>query len=231
MALACGLGLIVRWRGGAGGIGPLAHAAHELRTPLAVLDVQLQTALRGDIPAEQALQDLRRTVQWAVAVTEQALGEAAACAPGGGCRVDDVLHTLALEVSPLIADKDLAFRFDALPAAVRAPEWRLRGIFSNLLANAIRHAPDRGKLEILMGREADGSVRVVVWNSGRGIDETLRRKLFLPFRSGPGGSGVGLGLALCRRHVGLLGGRIILRNATMGCGVEAVVLLPAIVLR
>lgn len=208
----------------------LAHTAHELRTPLAVLDVQLQAGLRGDVPAEQVLHDMRRTVQRAVAVSQQMLGQTPSSRGSGSagvCAIDQLLAALALELSPLIADKNLAFLLDAPPTSVQAPEWRLWQVFSNLLANAIRHAPHGGNIEIRLRPAASGALCVSVWNSGCGIDETRRRSLFAPYWSGKGGSGIGLGLALCEESVLALGGSIDLRNRRAGGGVEALVCLPA----
>lgn len=206
----------------------LAHAAHELRTPLAVLHTQIQAAARGDLPADEALRGMQRTLHRAVAASERVLAQSASAgrrAPP--CRIDQLLSGVALELSPLIADKDLSFSIEAPPVIIAAHEWQLWQIFGNLLSNAIRHAPAGGSLEIRLSRLARGGCRVVVWNSGSGIDETHRWRLFAPYRSGPGGSGTGLGLALCQQGVQALGGSIDLRNRHGMGGVEAIVCLPA----
>ena len=54
------------------------------------------------------------------------------------------MREVALELSPLIADKDLDFEIATAPAPVRAHEWMLRELARNLLHNAIRHSP-RGR--------------------------------------------------------------------------------------
>ena len=83
---------------------------------------------------------------------------------------------------------------------------RVLQIISNLLSNAFRWTPDGGRIELALSRE-DGSVRVAVGDTGPGIDEEERERIFRPFWSRDGG-GTGLGLAIARELALALGGRI-----------------------
>lgn len=205
-------------------------AAHQLRTPLAVLKVQTQSAMRGDLPADQALAEIDTTVDRATALANQMLS----LAKVEQLRQEDapsrdlsaVLREVALDVSPLIADKDLDFSLATVPGWVRAHDWMLRELSRNLLHNAIRHSPHGAPLALRVEIE-DGSVRMTVADAGPGIPDSLRERLFQPFSTGgmPGGSG--LGLAICREIVQALGGSIALVNRAEG-GLDAVVRLPGI---
>lgn len=120
--------------------------SHQLRTPLAVLKTQVQSALRGDVPALQALQEISDTVDRATQLANQMLALAKVeqlrqQAPPPVTRLDTVLREVALELSPLVAQRDLDFGIATQPAPVRAHDWMLRELARNLLHNAVRHAP------------------------------------------------------------------------------------------
>ncbi|MCB2001006.1 MAG: sensor histidine kinase N-terminal domain-containing protein, partial [Rhodoferax sp.] len=122
-------------------------ASHQLRTPLAVLKVQVQSALRGDVAQMQALREINGTVDRATTLANQML--ALAKVEQLRQQTDPALHDLAgvaraiaLDLAPLMADKDLDFEIRTVPAPIRAHEWMLRELVRNLLHNAIRHAPE-----------------------------------------------------------------------------------------
>lgn len=191
-------------------------AAHQLRTPLAVLKVQVQSALRGDVDARQALAEISHTVNRATLLTNQMLSLAKVAqlaqqtAPG---RVDwaEILREVALDVSPLIAAKTLDFEIATSPAPIATHDWMLRELSRNLLHNAIRYTPDLGTLQVTLRAEA-GQVALLISDSGPGISDALRQRLFQPFSAGEARSGSGLGLAICLEIVQALRGHISLEN-------------------
>jgi signal transduction histidine kinase len=107
---------------------------------------------------------------------------------------------------------------------------RLRMVFRNLLANALRHSPAAGPAVRVMLVPREEELRVLVEDSGPGVPEAERERIFEPFyrpdssRSRDTG-GYGLGLALCRRIVQAHGGRITIETA-QGGGARFVVVLP-----
>jgi two-component system sensor histidine kinase TctE len=207
--------------------------AHQLRTPLAVLKTQVQSALRGDIAPRQALGEISETVDRATGLANQMLSLAKVeqlrqQADVGVDDLGDAVRAMALELAPLVADKDIEFDIETQAAPVRAHEWMLRELARNLLHNAIRHTPPGGTLSVRV--LADGrSAALVVSDSGPGIAAELQARLFQPFSSGDVRSGSGLGLAICQEIVRALGGTIQLENREKHsriAGLEATVRLP-----
>jgi two-component system, OmpR family, sensor histidine kinase TctE len=207
--------------------------AHQLRTPLAVLKTQVQSALHGDVEPRQALQEINDTVERATALANQmlSLAKVEQLRQQPDARAIDlaqVVRSMALELSPLIAEKDLDFEIDTAPAAVRSHEWMLSELTRNLLHNAIRHTPAGGPLVVRVAAEAGAAV-LAISDSGPGIADELRARLFQPFSPGNPRGGSGLGLAICQEIAGALGGAITLENrVTQGhvTGLETTVRLP-----
>lgn len=213
-------------------------ASHQLRTPLAVLKVQVQSALRGDTPAQEALAEIGDTVDRATRLANQmlALAKVEQLRQQGEVPVtrwDSVLREIALELSPLVAQGDLDFGIDTAPAPVRAHEWMLRELCRNLLHNAIRHAPAGTELSVSL-RIENGFATLALADRGPGIDDELAARLFQPFSAGDVRTGSGLGLAICREIVQALGGSIALANrreATRVLGLDTTVRLPLATIR
>ncbi|MBI2749682.1 MAG: sensor histidine kinase N-terminal domain-containing protein [Burkholderiales bacterium] len=171
-------------------------AAHQLRTPLAVLKVQVQSALRGDVPAQQALEEMQETVDRATMLANQMLSLA---------KVEqvrqmqdfavldwaEVVRAVALDVSPLIAEKDLDFDISTLPCPVHAHDWMLHELVRNLLHNAVRHSPTGARLSVRIESQG-GMAQLLIRDQGTGISEAMRQRLFQPFATGDTKSGTGL---------------------------------------
>ncbi|RST56800.1 sensor histidine kinase [Variovorax sp. MHTC-1] len=210
-------------------------SAHQLRTPLAVLKAQVQSARRGDVPTAQALDEIGETVERATLLANQMLSlakvEQLRQQPESvTLELGEAVRQVALDVSPLLADKALDFELsvDAAPVWVRAHRWMLQELARNLLHNAIKHSPRGGALAVRVHAEGDMAV-LGVRDDGPGISDELRQRLFAPFAAGDLVSGSGLGLAICREIVLALDGRIALENREAGgqhVGLDAVVHLP-----
>jgi signal transduction histidine kinase len=94
----------------------------------------------------------------------------------------------------------------------------------NLLSNAFQATPDGGRVSLTLAQQ-NGSVHVVVEDSGPGIPVEARERLFRPFVSNTGG-GTGLGLAIAKELSVALGGRIDLESE-VGHGSRFELVLPA----
>jgi len=210
-------------------------ASHQLRTPLAVLKTQVQSARRGDVDASTALAEIDHTVTRATELANQmlALAKVEQLKHQGDAPVLDwapVVRAVALDLSALVAARHLDFELtmDDRPALVRAHEWALRELTRNLLHNAIKHSPAGSRLAVRLAMPA-GEACLTVADSGPGIAEELRPRLFEPFAAGGAQAGSGLGLAICREIVTNLGGSVTLVNRVHGGridGLDATVCLP-----
>ena len=208
-------------------------ASHQLRTPLAVLKAQVQSARRGDVAPPEALAEIEHTVDRATQLANQMLALAKVAqlqqqADVAPAQFDEVVRAVALDVAPLIAGKGLDFDLQTEPITLRAHDWMLRELTRNLLHNAIRHTPAGGLLAITLAR-AGGEARLTVADGGPGVAPELAERLFQPFSAGAGGTGSGLGLAICHEIVQTLGGRIQLVNRMHNGrvdGLNAIVSLP-----
>ncbi len=141
-----------------------------------------------------------------------------------------VLREVALDLSPLIAAKDLDFEISTSPALLYTHDWMLRELTRNLLHNAIRHSPEHGALSVKLMSDSH-AVTLVIRDSGPGISGELRERLFQPFSAGETRSGSGLGLAICHEIVLALGGHIQLLNREVDErveGLDTLVRLPLV---
>ena len=208
-------------------------AAHQLRTPLAVLKTQVQSALRGDLAPLLALREIETTVDLATTLANQMLSLA---------KVEQVrqqkdfavldwaqsARSVALDLSPLIAHKSLDFEISSEPCPVLAHAWMLGELTRNLLDNAIAHSPDGANLSVSLTNQG-AHARLCISDTGPGMDEAQRLRLFQPFATGRPQTGAGLGLVIAREMVQALGGSIALVNRYDGqqrTGLDAVVQLP-----
>ena len=208
-------------------------AAHQLRTPLAVLKVQVQSAMRGDMQPVDAFKEINQTVDRATLVANQmlALAKVEQLRQQPELKTLDlaaVMRAVALDLSALMADKNIDFSIETVPAPVAAHEWMLTELTRNLLHNAIKHTPPAGSLAVRIVRDATHAA-LSLSDSGPGIDAELSQRLFQPFSSGHVARGSGLGLAICKEIVEVLGGTISLTNRVQHgvvTGLDATVRLP-----
>lgn len=216
--------------------------AHQLRTPLAVLKTQTQSALRGDVAPHQALEEISHTVARATELANQMLALAKVeqlRQQGDAPVVDwaDAARAVALDLAPLIAEKQLDFWIDTVPAPVRAHEWALRELTRNLLHNAVKAAPRGSHLGMRMAADSHHAA-LTLSDAGPGISSDQRQHLFQPFvvgaspdRTDSPTQGSGLGLTICHEIAASLGGSMALDNRTSQgrvLGLDATVRLPLV---
>ncbi|SFV13783.1 sensor histidine kinase [Pseudoduganella namucuonensis] len=194
----------------------VANASHQLRTPLAVLKMQLQSGARGDIAPELALREMGATVERATNVANQLLSLARIEQMRGQgtrerCDLAAIAREVAIDLSPLISDKDLDFELDAQCAEVEGRGWMATEMVSNLLHNAIRHTPPGSRLGIRVAALEDG-VELCVWDSGPGIANQREMRVFEAFAGCHSSQGGGLGLTICAEIADSMGAGLILSN-------------------
>lgn len=194
----------------------IANASHQLRTPLAVLKTQLQSGLRGDAPALEIMREMSSTVERSIELANQMLllakvEQRRMQGLSNRCHLGNLAREAVLELSPLIADRNLDFELDADDAHILGDAWLVGELIRNLLNNAIQHTLQGKTLGLRIARETD-FVLLQVWNSGEGLPEEKIDQLFEPFSTGFSTGGTGLGLAICREIATSLNGIIRLNN-------------------
>jgi two-component system OmpR family sensor kinase len=200
-----------------------ADAAHELRTPLTALTLQIQIARRAESPEERAvaLDRLEQGVKRATRLVQQLLTMARldpdAARPTTAFDLAAVAAAVVDEKRPLAEQQHLALALASAPATLCGQEDALRILLANLVDNALRYTPPGGSVDVRVAPDGD-SVRLDVADSGPGIPEEERERVFDRFyrgRQAPSG-GSGLGLAIVRQVVTLHGGSITLGKSPSG---------------
>ncbi|MBK6007661.1 sensor histidine kinase N-terminal domain-containing protein [Ramlibacter ginsenosidimutans] len=213
----------------------VADAAHELRSPLTALKLQLQAAerARDDTARQAAITALRAGIERSIGLVEQLL--ALARLEGKPEQASEAidLEELAREaVSERLAGAhakqlDLGLATSE-PLRITSSRESLLLILRNLLDNAIKYTPAGGRIDIAHGRDAEGPW-LAVEDSGPGIPEAELPRVFDRFYRVPGSDaeGSGLGLAIVRTVAERLGAQVRLgRSASLG-GLRAELRLPA----
>jgi two-component system, OmpR family, sensor kinase len=213
----------------------VADAAHELRSPLTALKLQLQAAERAqdDGQRQSAIQELRAGIERSISLVEQLLALAGQEGPALAVQETVDLEQLAREaVSELLPrahakhlDLGLVSKDALQVTSTREP---LRLILRNLLDNAIKYTPAGGRIDIALGRDADG-VWLAVDDSGPGIPEAERERVFDRFYrlAGTDTPGSGLGLAIVKTVAERLGAKVSLGRSPTLAGLRVVVRFPA----
>ncbi|BCL74948.1 sensor histidine kinase [Jeongeupia sp. HS-3] len=214
-----------------------ADAAHQLKTPLAVLQAKVELALREDeLPVvKQQLRELLDTVRYASRGVKQLLS-LSRLAPDHFLVVtySDVDLTLlardvALDWAPVArrSDVDLGFEGNEVMAISGRPEL-LQELVGNLIDNAIRYAGP-GKMVTVRTTGIEGYARLQVIDNGPGVPEDERDKVFRRFYRIPGsqveGSGLGLGIV---HEIARLHDASIALSHTPGGGLTVTVDFPAV---
>ena len=193
----------------------IQDAAHELRTPLAVISAQAHL-LAGILDTEarrKAVAQLGRALDRASRVTGQLLNLAQL--EGSALVVPGSLD-LMLVISEAIADFTQRWESSSVDYALTGPDkvlvaadkLALRSILDNLIDNAVRHG-DARHIEIEVVPE-QRQVKVLVIDDGCGIADTERQRIFERFHRGRSttGSGAGLGLTIARQAAEQMGGSL-----------------------
>lgn len=205
----------------------LADAAHQLRTPLAGLQMQLELALResNSESLRVALGKMRDAVLRTGKVTNRllALARAEQASPDARQLAPIDVHALAERVgaqwiAPAIA-RNIDLGFELAPATVLGDEAMLAEMLDNLVDNALRYTPPGGAVTLSCGVDG-GEPWFGVEDNGIGIPESERARVFERFYrgAGVGGDGSGLGLAIVKEGADRLGASVLISRPSSGTG-------------
>lgn len=212
----------------------LSDVSHELRSPLARLQVALDLLENEELRQSTHWRMLEKDILRLSRIIDSILWLSRL--ENGISKLEREKVCLKQMIDEL--DNDLSYENDAYEGRIIKPAAELptlstdpillRLIIENLVRNGFQYGPDDGKVHI----EAQISKDIVclrIRDEGPGVDETKVEQLFVPFfRADPSrhhGAGVGLGLALCQRSTAVLGGELEARNHPEG-GLEVSLCLP-----
>ena len=214
-----------------------ADVAHELRTPLAVLQAEIEALQDGlTEPNSERLASLHEETALLNRLVEDL--RTLSLADGGELRLDlaetapaDVLSRAVLSMAEAATRAGVRLALDLephLPPVIADPD-RINQVVTNLLSNAIRHTPPGGEIRVRASTK-DRKLQVEVRDSGSGIPaETLPRIFDRLYRAEPSRSrssgGSGLGLAIAQQLVRAHGGEIWAAN-NEGGGATVAFTLP-----
>ncbi len=211
----------------------LADAAHELRTPLAAMQIQVESlsmATPASLAASKAA--LAQGVRRASALVDQLLRLARLDEPTQSASENVDIAQIILDCVGdyvVIADgKGVDLGVDApTPARLVGNSEELRVLFSNLIENAVRYTPSGGAVDVSV-RVQNSRAVVEVLDTGCGLAPGAQARIFDRFyRGAPGTEGSGLGLAIARRIAERNGLALAVQNRSDGRrGVLAHVELP-----
>lgn len=207
----------------------LLDISHELRSPLARLNVAVELARTGD-NQEAALDRIQKEADRLNALVGELLQVTRAEGDPSSLRVeplrlDDVVRTVAADTEIEAEPRGASVRLEPLPEiTVNGDPELLRRAIENIVRNAVKYAPAGTAVEIGL-RPASGGAVLSIRDHGPGVPEQDLNRIFDPFyrvntdRDRSTG-GVGLGLAIARRAVELHRGTLRAANANPGLLVE-----------
>lgn len=203
----------------------IADAAHQLRTPLSGLQTQIDLAAgEGAFNGhEERLAQIDHALSRQARLLGQLLAYARAERVGTLVSAFETvqLNRLVEESASLFLDaalaKDIDLGFEIAPCSVDGLPWMLQEALSNLVDNAIRYTPRGGVVTVRCGVGA-GQPFLEVEDSGPGIPEEYRERIFERFFRIPGmsGDGCGLGLAIVDEIAKLHAAKVSLAHAPSG---------------
>lgn len=209
------------------------HAAHQLRTPLATIKLQLQLLEQVSKPADQKsiLHDLRESTERASKLVSQLLTAARVghqpIAPER-IALQPLVARMIADLGPLISSKKIDLALDAAPDVLAlADETLLTLMLSNIIENAVKYTPDNGHIRVTLVSDTKYA-RCIITDSGPGIPESERARVFNRFYrvDTPHVAGTGLGLAIAAEAAARLGGNIALGDNPSGAGLMVEINLP-----
>lgn len=213
----------------------VADASHQLKTPLALIRMHTDVALRQSDPARVRAEvaEINDIVKLTTRTVHQLL--TLLRSETNGVQTHELLDLSALaraateDLLPQALDKGVELGFSGdTPVSVRGQCHGLHEVVSNLVDNALRYTPAGGEVDVTVGHDDSGRPFVRVVDTGPGIAPAEHDKVFERFYRPPGsdGDGCGLGLAIVRQICEQHGASIALAEGAGGRGLAVTVQFP-----
>ena len=207
----------------------LADVAHELRTPLSVIQANLEALLDGLYPIDEAhlrpvLEETQTMSRLLIDLQTLSTAEAGALTlhrepTTPRDLVDAAVASFAAQATD--ASVELVGRVgDDLPE-LEVDRLRIGEVLANLVANALRHTPAGGEVSVA-ARSVDDGLELSVADTGIGIDAERLPHVFDRFSRAPDSPGAGLGLAIAKSLVEAHGGTIRAESGAVGTTISFV---------
>ncbi|MES2709716.1 MAG: response regulator [Verrucomicrobiota bacterium] len=210
----------------------LASMSHEIRSPMNGVLGMTGLLLTTPLTAEQRdfAETIRRSGEMLMTIINDILDfsridSGKLVFEKNGFPLRDTLESCAELAAPAARTRGVELIMEVRPEVPRllnGDATRLRQVIGNLLSNAIRFTPAGGEVHVRVFPEKSGPdatrLRFTVRDTGIGVDEKTRQKLFEPFVQADASTarthgGTGLGLAICRRLVGMMDGEISMESS------------------
>jgi len=204
-----------------------ANAAHELRTPLALMQVQLDTYNACEHPGndEAAVETIKMMTEQnerlgKMVKTLLDMSELQTVARDEVIALDALIEEVLTDLESLAARKNIRLVRECEPVTMTGSDILIYRLVYNLVENAIKYNIDGGQVTVTC-KEWDKHIHIMVSDTGKGIPEELRSRIFEPFfrvdksRSRELG-GIGLGLALVNEIVRVHEGSIEIKGNRAG---------------
>lgn len=209
-------------------------AAHELRTPMAVIAAQAHALSGADSKEDRARAQthLEQAIERASLLTQQllelALLDEAQPATPKEVDVAQLVRQILAQAAPRAMARRIDLDFDApdsLAAQIDVPAFQ--SILENLLNNALRYVQDGARIAVTLSGD-ESSLVLSVKDDGPGIAESERERVFERFYRGAGheAAGSGLGLSIVKQAVERTGGEVVIADGLADRGVGFRVTFP-----
>lgn len=214
----------------------MADAAHELRTPIAAVIAQLHLLMQIDNPKEKGeiINDMQETLNRAASLSHQLIDLAR-------LETEDFLlnkeqvdlpalisHLISSHI-PYAINKDIDVELQSPKSFyILTDKLALSNIFTNLLENAIKYCPEKGKIKVILKDLTPFGGTISVQDNGRGIPEDNRQLIFSRFYRVPGTmeTGSGLGLSIAQNLAHKIGAVIRVTDGLDNQGIGFIIDLP-----
>ena len=201
----------------------LRHISHELKTPLTAVREGAELINEGAVGSLNAQQREIASILKDASIELQKLIEdlldfnlassSASKLKLASAQLDEIIESVIADHRVAILARELDLKLDLQPLSMSADRGKIRTLVDNLLSNAIKFSPQSGFLRISLTRDQKANAIIEVEDSGPGIADSERDRIFETFYQGSAASrghvrGTGLGLSIAREYVHAHNGRI-----------------------